>query len=154
LVEALGEGRCTWGGAQNVGELVAAGLRLSRPGDAGAVLDARAIATYRARLVVLREELEEAEGTGDSERAVRVREEMAALAGQLSAAVGLGGRTRKAAAATERARINVRRAIKQSIDRIAATCASLGWHLSTSVRTGTFCSYWPAPAEDGKWEIS
>src|SRR5207245_9396838 len=45
-------------------------------GDAGALLDAEAKASYRARLTELREDLEEAEAFNDPERASRAREEM------------------------------------------------------------------------------
>jgi signal transduction histidine kinase/CheY-like chemotaxis protein len=153
LIGALWNEESGWNGNITSRDLVTAGLTPSRPGDAGAILDSKAKARYRERLLVLREELKEAEGSVDRERTNRAKEEMAALAHELSAAVGLGGRNRKAAAATERARVNVTRTIKVSIDRIAASNAALGRHLSATIRTGTFCSYEPSRGEEGQWEL-
>ena len=81
-------------------------------GDAGALLDPQAKREYRARLEDLRAEIEEAEDFNDPERAARAREEMEFIARELSSAVGLGGRDRKAASNAERARVNVTRAVK------------------------------------------
>src|SRR3954466_4193971 len=66
-------------------------------GDAGAQLDAQAKREYRTRLEDLRADLEEAESFNDPERAARAREEIEFIARELSSAVGLGGRDRKAA---------------------------------------------------------
>jgi tetratricopeptide (TPR) repeat protein len=112
-------------------------------GDAGPVLDARAKAAYKKRLDGLEEELAEAEGFGDEGRANRAREEIEILANQLAAAVGLGGRDRKAASDTERARINVQRRLKDTIDSIGQCDAELGRYLGAAVKTGTYCSFTP-----------
>jgi tetratricopeptide (TPR) repeat protein len=112
-------------------------------GDAGAVLDDRAKAAYRARLEALREELAEAERFADSVRATRAREEIDGIADELARGVGLGGRDRKAASTSERARINVQRRLKDVLDRIEAQAPALGRKLTASIRTGTYCSYVP-----------
>jgi tetratricopeptide (TPR) repeat protein len=122
-------------------------------GDAGVVLDAQAKAEYRARLEDLRADIEEAEAFNDPERAARAREEMEFIAQELSAAVGLGGRDRRAASAAERARVNVTRALKREIRRIADEDARLGRELSTTVRTGTFCAYEPDPRHPVQWRV-
>jgi len=121
--------------------------------DAGAILDATAKAAYRNRLRELDDELEEARRFGDGGRVARAEEEVYVLARQLSAAVGLGGRDRKAASLSERARINVTRAIKSSIERIAHSSSELARHLGASVRTGTFCSYSPHPGVPDSWDV-
>ena len=54
--------------------------------DAGPVLDAAAKAAYRARMVELREELDEAEAFADPGRAERARAELDALTDELSGA--------------------------------------------------------------------
>jgi hypothetical protein len=120
-------------------------------GDAGAVLDATAKAQYRRRLEELQEDIEEAEQFNDSERAARAREEMDALLEQLGAAVGLGGRDRKAASQAERARLSVTKAVKSAVTRIGEADTSLGRHLVTTVKTGTFCSYNPDPRMPAGW---
>jgi len=121
--------------------------------DAGPALDPAAKAAYKERLEDLREELEEAESFGDPERASRAREEMDFLAQELSAAVGLGGRDRKAASTSERARVNVTRAIKSAVQRIGENDAELGAYLDSTVRTGTFCSYVPDRRAPISWSL-
>jgi predicted ATPase len=111
--------------------------------DAGDVLDTQARAAYKQRLRELHAELEEARGYNDLGRAEKVREEIDFLTQELSLAVGLGGRARKAASVTERARVNVTRALKAAIKKIADAHPSLGQHLARTVKTGTFCSYTP-----------
>lgn len=123
----------------------AAGPGVTGPdrGDAGALLDPEAKAAYRRRIEDLEEEIDEAERFNDVERADRAREELEFIGRELSAAVGLGGRDRKAASASERARLNVTRAIKAAVDRIAAHDPELADELRATVHTGTFCVYRP-----------
>jgi hypothetical protein len=122
-------------------------------GDAGPALDSQAKAEYRSRLEDLRAEIEEADSFNDPERAARAREELDFIAHELSAAVGLGGRDRRAASAAERARVNVTRALRREIRRIADEDAGLGRELETTVRTGTFCAYEPDPRRPVAWEV-
>jgi CheY-like chemotaxis protein len=122
-------------------------------GDAGPILDPQAKAQYRARLDELDEELREAEQWNDRERVSRANEERELLAHELAAAVGLGGRDRKAASESERARINVTRAIKAVLDRIAEHSPDLARHFEATLRTGTFCSYVPDPSSPLRWEL-
>jgi hypothetical protein len=123
----------------HVGELV--GLAAGGPGDAGELLDARAKAAYRRRLEALRDALEDAEARGDREGVGRLEDEREALAGELGRAVGLGGRDRRAGAASERARINVQRRLRDVVERVAEVDPALGRHLDLHVRTGVFCSW-------------
>ena len=67
-----------------------------RGGDGVAALDEEAKAAYRRRLRDLRDDLDEAERICDLGRAARAREEEEVLTEQLAAAVGLGGRDRRA----------------------------------------------------------
>jgi uncharacterized membrane protein len=124
---------------------------LSAPGgapghleDAGEMLDPEAIASYRRRLEEVREELDEAERWNDEGRQARLREEMEFLAAELGRAVGLGGRRRKAASSSEKARVNVKRRLSHAIGKIAEHSPGLGAHLDWAVKTGVFCSYRPA----------
>jgi hypothetical protein len=130
-------------------------LTLSAPGaedgrprdsDSGEVLDREAIDAYRERLVEVEEELREAEAWNDSGRAERAKTEMELLRSELSRAVGLGGRVRRAGADAERARINAQRRLKDAIRRIAEQSSEAGRHLERTVRTGTFCAYEPERA--------
>lgn len=120
--------------------------------DAGPMLDPQAKASYKARLDELREELEEAEAWADEGRITKARGEIEFLASELAAAVGLGGRDRKAASTAEKARVNVTRSIRSAIDRIAEQNAALGDHLAATVKTGTFCTYLTDPRNPITWE--
>ncbi len=111
--------------------------------DAPSVLDERAKASYRTRIDELRDAIEEAERFGDEMRAARGRVELTAIAEQLAAAVGLGGRDRKLGSDVERARINVQRRIRDAIQRIGEQDPTLGKYLARTVKTGVFCSFCP-----------
>ncbi|MEM6928205.1 MAG: hypothetical protein AAF602_14830, partial [Myxococcota bacterium] len=69
--------------------------------------------------------------------------EIEALTQELSRGLGLGGRPRRGTSAAERARVNVRKRIRDALDRIGRVHPSLGRHLERSVRTGTTCRYDP-----------
>jgi pimeloyl-ACP methyl ester carboxylesterase len=94
-------------------------LAVGRTGDAGEMLDAQAKASYKRRTTELREQLDEARELNRVELVDRLEDEIEALGRELSRAVGLGGRDRRAASASERARINVTRAIKIALERIS-----------------------------------
>jgi hypothetical protein len=126
-------------GGGDPGDAAAADL-----GDAGEVIDLRARNAYKLRIDELREELAEAESFSDSARAASLRGELDALTQQIAAAVGIGGRERRAGSAAERARVAVQRRIREAIKKIAEQDAVLGRHLDWAVRTGTFCAYEPA----------
>jgi hypothetical protein len=111
------------------------------PGDD--ILDPRARAAYRQRLADLDAELGEAEAWHDTERASRLRAEQDFLVRELAAATGLGGRPRRLGAESERARLNVTRAIRTAIGRIRERAPAAAAHLDQAVRTGTRCCYRP-----------
>src|SRR3984957_9864840 len=130
-----------------------AGIHVGNLGDAGEMLDDQAKLAYRRRLSDLREELEEAKELGNVERAEQAEEEIDTLTKELSRAVGLGGRNRRAASASERARQSVTKTIKAVLDRIAQSDRALGEVLSRGIKTGTFCSYQPDPDFLIAWEF-
>jgi len=127
------------------------GLRQARLSDLGPILDEQAKTAYRARLRELEEDLAEATSWADPVRAARARQEMQFLTGQLAAAVGLGGRDRRAGSAAERARVNITRAIRAALTRIRAHSPALAGHLGATIHTGTFCSYTPDPRAPITW---
>lgn len=129
------------------------GLKPDGFGDAGEVLDAPAKSAYQERLAELQEELDEAESWHDTERVERARTEMEFLNEELAVAVGLGGRDRRAASAAERARVNVTRAIRAAMGRIADNHPELGQHLDTTIRTGFYCSYTPDTRAPSSWSF-
>jgi uncharacterized membrane protein len=135
-------------------ELEKAGIHITSLGDAGEMLDEQAKVAYRRRLSDLREELEEAKERGNVECAEQAEQEIDALTRELSRAVGLGGRNRRAASASERARQSVTKTIKAVVERMAQSDAALGDILSRCIRTGNFCSYQPDPNFPIAWEFA
>jgi len=134
-------------------DLDKAGIHVGSLGDAGEMLDDQAKVAYRHRLTELREELEEAKEVGNVERAEQAEQEIDALTREISRAVGLGGRDRRAASAAERARQSIAKTIKSVVERIAQSDPALGDLMSRSIKTGYFCSYQPDPASPLAWEF-
>ena len=122
-------------------------------GDAGEMLDARAKDAYRRRLADIDDDIEQARANGDAEREAQAHSERDFLVAELSRAVGLGGRDRRAASASERARAGATRAVRQAIARIGEHDPQLGEHLSRTIRTGTYCAYVPDPRAPAEWKF-
>src|SRR5262249_10528695 len=133
------------GGWRAVEESQRAETRDQRGGNGQglSILDGAAKAGYQQRVSAVGGELGEAERKNDPGAGERAREEMDAITEQLASAVGLGGRDRQAASSRERARSTVRKVVKAALNRIRDHHAALGRHLTTSIKTGTFCSYAP-----------
>lgn len=121
--------------------------------DAGPILDSQAKAEYKRRIYELRKDADEAERFNDSYGVARARDEMDAIAEQLAAAVGLGGRGRRSSVGAERARSAVTKRIKEAINRIAEVIPPLGCHLAARIKTGYFCSYKPRPDRPVAWQF-
>jgi tetratricopeptide (TPR) repeat protein len=139
--------------AAETGRDAQADLPLSALGDAGEILDARAKDAYRRRLTEIDDDIEHAHATGDAERAAQADTERGFLVRELARAFGLSGRGRRAASASERARAGVTRAIRQAIARIGEHHPQLGEHLTRTIRTGTYCAYFPDPRAPAGWEF-
>ena len=114
-------------------------------GHAGELLDHQARAAYRARLKDLSEDLEEAQTMCDEGRVAVLQAEIDSLIDQLAGAVGLGGRSRLASSANERARVSVTNALRRALARIQQAHPALANHLASSIQTGSFCVYQPRP---------
>ena len=128
------------------------GNALARPTDLGPALDARARRGYEERIRELSEDIEEADTNNDLARVERLESERDVLLHELSIALGLGGRDRKAGPdPVERARKAVGMRIRGAIDKIERDLPDLGRHLRHSVRTGMYCSY--EPEHDVTWRL-
>lgn len=121
--------------------------------DAGEVLDPQAKAAYRQRLTELRDELAEAQEFNDVGRVEKLQDELEFVTQELVGAVGLQGRARKAASPQESARVNVTRAIRTAIARVAEVHPALGRYLTQTIKTGTFCVYVPDPHTPLTWQF-
>jgi hypothetical protein len=126
-----------------------AGMRVTRGGDAGEVLDAQALEGYRRRLRDLATERAECERNRDGARLVVLDEEVAFLERELAAAHGLRGRARRAASPVERARKAVYNRIQAALVCVQAENPKLALHLERSIRTGALCSY--QPEQETSW---
>ncbi len=122
-------------------------------GDAGPVLDSAARAAYRRRIEQLRGAAEEALDAGRLDEAAALDEEVSAYVRELARAFGLGGRERRAASAAERARLNVTRALRAAIVRVADALPVAGAALDRGVRTGLYCAYEPGEGEAPRWIV-
>jgi hypothetical protein len=134
-------------------EVASLTLQASGLGDAGEVLDSQARAAYKHRLAELRGELAEAHTYNDPEHAAQAQQEIEFLTHELAAAIGLGGRHRKAASQAERARINVTKGIKAALSKIAAHSPALARYLAITIKTGLFCSFTPDPCLPVHWQF-
>src|SRR5262249_15234734 len=105
------------------------------------------------RIVELRERLEEARELNQNEVIDELEDESEALSRELARAVGLGARDRRAASGSERARINITRAIKIALEKIAEHNPPLASLLPSSIRPGTFCSYTPDSRLPVSWQL-
>jgi pimeloyl-ACP methyl ester carboxylesterase len=122
-------------------ELAQAGLRRVGASDAGPVLDSRAKAEYRKRLSELSAELEEAKQAGEERAATRIEQEIEFLTHELTRAVGLGGRDRRSASDIHRARVNVSRAVRRSIEKIRGYNPAIANALTLSLKLGIICVF-------------
>ena len=123
-------------------------------GDVGEVVDKQALSAYRRRLAEIGADLDEARSWADTGRASKLAAERDALLDQLRAATGLSGRPRVSGSPHERARIAVRKAIVNAVDRVAAADPSLGRLLFDTVTTGAICRYDPDPDRPVRWVLS
>jgi len=121
--------------------------------DAGPIHDSKAKTEYQRRIDELRKDAEQAEQFNDFYRAARARSEIDAIAEQLAAAVGLGGRDRRSSSDAERARSAVTKRIKEGVHRIGKVIPPLGRHLAARIKTGYFCSYKPHPDRRVAWKF-
>ena len=111
--------------------------------DSGPALDDKARDEYKRRVAELKEELEEAESLADTGRIDALRDELDFITRELARAYGLGGRERPSGSASERARVNVRRRLKDAIGRIGEQIPGAGTYLENTIKTGTYCKYVP-----------
>jgi hypothetical protein len=121
-------------------------------GDAGHVIDGQARTAYRHRVEALRCEIEEALADDRLEAAEAMQEELDQLMAELARAFGLGGRSRVAGSSAERARLNVTRALRAALARLAEALPEAGASLDRRVRTGLYCAYEPQ-GDEVRWIV-
>jgi hypothetical protein len=120
-------------------------------GSAGEKSDREALAAYHAKLVELREELQEAKDNNDPGAQESIQEEIESYSQQIREGRGLGGRLRKESDDRERVRKAVGVAVKRAIKDIAQYDQGLADHLSPR---RLICGQNPCyvPDKDMQWE--
>lgn len=126
-------------------------MGLDDQGSAAEAIDPEAKRDYEARMRELEQDLQEVESNNDPGRAASIRAELDFLVEHVRTAFGLGGRSRKLGAPTERARSAVTQRIRAALKRIEVAHEALGRHLSTAIQTGAFCVYRPERSQD--WHL-
>lgn len=116
-------------------------------GHAGEVIDSRARTAYRHRIEALRADIDDALSDHHLDSAEALQAELDQLVAQLAQAFGLGGRSRVAASAAERARLNVTRALRSALAKLVEALPGPGAALDRCVRTGLYCAYEPVDGE-------
>ena len=129
-------------------DLTGAGTQEASTGE---VIDAAARRAYETRIRDLQEDVDDAELAHDLARAERAQAELDALVDHLTAAIGRGGRTRRASGTAERARTAVTQRLRSTMRQLADAHPELGRHLRASVSTGLYCSY--TPPDDTTWHV-
>ena len=104
-------------------DLAGAGVEES---STGPVLDDTARRQYERRIRELQEEIDEAEMNNDLGRAYKSQVELDALIDHLTAALGVGNKTRSAGGTTERARSAVTHRIRATIRQMEKVNPNLG----------------------------
>lgn len=108
------------------------------------VLDEEAKVSYKRRLEALDVEIDRASARGDADRVAEFDRERDALLGELRAAAGLAGRSRRLGDEAERARKTVTARIRDTLSKLDGRHPELAAHLRGSVSTGAACRYQPA----------
>ena len=128
-----------------------AGVELEPTTGSDEVLDERARSAYRTRLRELEDDIADARADGDAGRTGRLEDEREFLLRELSAALGLGGRSRRLGDESERARKAVTMRLRDVVARLDDPLPALARHLRAALRTGRVCSY--EPEEPVSWRV-
>jgi hypothetical protein len=119
-------------------------------GSAGEVLDPTAMTQYQDRIKDLEDKLSEAERNNDQGQKEAAQSAMECLTEQIVAAVGLGGRQRKASDDVERVRKGVSMAVVRAMDSIERHHVEMANHLRLHISCGSFFCY---HSDDIPWDF-
>lgn len=114
-------------------------------------LDRQTWSDLRCKYEELTEEMEDARRSNDRAEQARIDSELAALAEQMRAAKGKGGRDRLIGSASEKSRKAVCNAIDRALGDIRNEHRPLGHHLATCIELGTVLRY--VPPQPIRWQL-
>lgn len=120
-------------------------------GDAGDVMDRRALNECEQRALELLGEIEDARNANDHQSIEKIEEEMAFLTKILESGKGLGWRQRKAGDKRKNVRDAFNNAVKRAITNIGKYDKSLTEHLTASIKYGNEVVY--RPEISITWEV-
>lgn len=115
-------------------------------------IDDQAKHAYKKHITELNEELDEARELHDLGRIERIQNELDTLIKHLNQNLGIGNKSRKLNAPSEKARAAVTLRIRTAIKKIESYHSTLSKHLTFSIQTGTYCRYSPEDARE--WVIT
>ncbi len=110
-------------------------------GTADSLLDDQARHALRERMTELADQIARARDDGDLAGQEAAENELDALTDYLRQSSGLGGRSRRFAGDSERARTSVRKALVRAIDEVQRSNADISAHLKDHIVTGATCCY-------------
>jgi len=131
--------------------LVSQRLSISQLPDSRPLPDRQAKAAYQRRLEELRDEVEEAERFNDPTRIGKAHAEIDFITTELATAYGVGQHARARSEEVEKARKALTNRIRTVLAKIQRLHPGLWRHLSTTLKTGTFCSY--NPEKPTIWQV-
>ena len=114
-------------------------------------IDHKAKSAYLNRIRELQLEIDEAESFNQLEKIATLREEYDSILDHLSNSLSISGKARKIESTSEKARSAITWRIRNTIKKINQSHEDLASHLSSSLKTGTFCSY--KPSKEMYWEL-
>lgn len=125
---------------------------LQGSGRLGERVDAAARRAYEARADALRERRADAEAAGDAVGVAEVDAEMDALASEVVAGAGKGGKARAVPDEHEQARQAVSHSLRKALAAVAGDLPALRAHLDESLHLGLRCAYEPRPRRT--WDVT
>jgi len=112
-------------------------------GDAGVVVDRKAVEQYQARYKLLCTEKAEAEADGDHQRVEEIEDELAQIFGAISGGTAKGGKLRKAGDKRKNVRDAFRNSVNRAITAIGKYDKPLAEHLKACIKHGNEVVYRP-----------
>ena len=104
-------------------------------------LDDRARQEYKAEAARIASEIKDARDRCDDKKVNDLMNDLQAIEDQMSANTALGGKSRRFAGDSEKARISVTNAISRAIDKLAPHAPNTAAHLKSKIETGTSMTY-------------
>ncbi|MFC4218934.1 tetratricopeptide repeat protein [Flagellimonas marina] len=107
------------------------------------LIDQKAKTGYKKKILRLQEDIAEVDASNNYEELAKLQDEYDSILEHLSKSTGLAGKSRKSSVQVDKARSAVTWRIRSAIKKLGEVHPALAKHLTTSIKTGMFCSYRP-----------